>query len=360
MNRNILDLYSDYLISSFGPTTATGLAELMEGAISHDQVTRMLSTPKMSSKEWWRLVKPQVRQIEQEDGVIIVDDSIVEKPYTDENEIICWHFDHSKNRTVKGINFLTTLYYAQEVALPVAFEIVSKTETYTDEKTGQEKRKSKHTKNERYRRMLQAIYNNKIPFEYVLNDLWFASAENMRFVKLDLKKEFIMALKSNRKVALTEDDKSNGKYQRIDQLALPEGSTQTIYLEGVPFPLHLLRQVFTNEDGSTGVRYLVTSDLTLNADQIITIYQKRWKVEEYHRSLKQNASLAKSPTRTETTQTNHFVAALWSFVKIELLKVQTNKNHYQLKAQLYLAALSQAFQELRSLQSALSQQPLAA
>ena len=98
----------------------------------------------------------------------------------------------------------------------------------------------------------------------------------------------------------------------------------------------------------------------MDADQIITIYQKRWKVEEYHRSLKQNASLAKSPTRTETTQTNHFVAALWSFVKIELLKVQTNKNHYQLKAQLYLAALQQAFQELRSLQSELSLQLLAA
>jgi len=208
--------------------------------------------------------------------------------------------------------------------------------------------------------MLQATCKNKIPFEYVLNDLWFASAENMRFVKLDLKKEFIMALKSNRKVALSEEDKSIGKYQRIDQLSLPEGTTQTIYLEGVPFPLHLVRQVFTNEDGSTGVRYLVTSDLTLNADQIVTIYQKRWKVEEYHRSLKHNASLAKSPTRTETTQTNHFVAALWSFVKIELLKVQTNKNHYQLKAQLYMSALQNAFQELRSLQSELSQQPSAA
>ena len=123
-------------------------------------------------------------------------------------------------------------------------------------------------------------------------------------MKLDLKKEFIMALKSNRKVALSEDDKSNGKYQRIDQLDLPEGIPQIIYLEGVPFPLHLIRQVFTNEDGSTGVRYLVTSDLTLDANQIIAIYQKRWKVEEYHRSLKLNASLAKSPTRTETTQTN--------------------------------------------------------
>jgi hypothetical protein len=121
-----------------------------------------------------------------------------------------------------------------------------------------------------------------------------------------------------------------------------------------------VRQVFTNEDGSTGVRYLVTSDLTLEADPIISIYQKRWKVEEDHRSLKQNASLAKSPTRTETTQTNHFVAALWSFVKIELLKVQTNKNHYQIKAQLYFSALQQAFQELKKLQSELAQQPATA
>ena len=184
MKQDILDLYSDYLLSSFGQTTATGLAQLMDGAISHDQVTRMLSSPRMSSKEWWRLVKPQVRKIEQDDSVIIVYDSIVEKPYTDENEIICWHFDHSKGRTVKGINFVTTLYYVQDIALPVTFEIVLKTETYIDQKIGKEKRKSKHTKNERYRWMLQATSKNKIPFAYVLNDLWFASTENMRFVKL--------------------------------------------------------------------------------------------------------------------------------------------------------------------------------
>ena len=360
MNKELLDLYTDYLLSSFGQTTATGLSKLMDGTISHDQVSRMLASPKMTSKDWWRMVKPQVRKIEQSDGVMIIDDSIEEKAYTDENEIICWHYDHAKGRNIKGINFLTTLYYAQGVALPVAFEIVSKTEYYIDKKTGKEKRRSKITKNEHYRSMMQATCRNQIPFKYVLNDIWFASAENMRFVKLDLEKDFIMALKSNRKVALTEDDKSIGKYQRIDQLNVPEGSTHTIYLEGVPFPLHLVRQVFTNEDGSEGVRYLVTSDLTLDADGIIAIYQKRWKVEEYHRSLKQNASLAKSPTRTETTQTNHFVAALWSFVKIELLKVQTNKNHYQLKAQLYFSALQQAFQELRSLHSMLPNQPSAA
>ncbi|MFC1878779.1 transposase [Chloroflexota bacterium] len=360
MNKEILDLYTDYLISSFGQTTATGLSRLMNGDVSHDQVSRMLASTKMTSKDWWLKVKPEVRKIEQADGLIIIDDSIEEKPYTDENEIICWHWDHSKDRSVKGINFITTLYYAREVALPIAFEIISKTEKYIDKKTGKEKRKSKITKNEHARHMLLAVHKNRIPFKYVLTDIWFASAENMCFVKLDLKKDFIMALKGNRKVALSPEGKAQGQYQRIDQLEVSEGITQTIYLEGTPFPLHLVRQVFKNEDGSTGVRYLVTSDLTLDADQTITIYQKRWKVEEYHRSLKQNASLAKSPTRTETTQTNHFAAALWSFVKIELLKVQTNKNHYQLKAQLYFSALQVAFQELQKLKSKLAQQQVAA
>jgi hypothetical protein len=350
MNYQILDLYSDYLLSSFGQTTATGLSKLVDGAISHDQVTRMLASEKLTSKTWWQLVKAQVRQMEREDGVMIIDDSIVEKPYTDENEIICWHYDHAKGQTVKGINFVTTLYEAQGIALPVAFELVAKRDVYLDEKTGQTKRRSLLTKNERYRRMLQTVCHNQIPFRFVLNDLWFASAENMRFVKLDLTKEFIMALKRNRKVALSEADQAHGRYQRIDQLEIPEATTLLIYLEGVSFPLQLLCQVFTNEDGSTAVRYLVTSDLTLSADQIITIHQRRWKVEEYHRSLKQNAALAQSPTRTETTQTNHFVAALWSFVKIELLKVRTKKNHYQLKSQLYLSALQQAFHELRQLQ----------
>jgi hypothetical protein len=350
MNRQILDLYSDYLLSSFGQTTATGLSKLMDGEISHDQITRMLSNSAMDSKTWWKMVKPFVRQIEREDGVLIIDDSIVEKLYTDENDIICWHYDHAKGVTIKGINFLTALYQAQGVALPVTFELVSKTERYLDEKTGKEKRRSSETKNERYRRLLRSTVQNRIPFKYVLNDLWFASAENMVFVKQELEKEFVMALKSNRKVALSADDKINGVYQRIDRLDIPEGTTLTIYLEGVKFPLLLVRQVFINEDDSTGVRYLVSSDLTLTADQLIKIYQKRWKVEEYHRSLKQNAAIAKSPTRTETTQTNHFVAALWSFVKIELLSVRTKKNHYQLKSQLYLSALQQAFLELRKLQ----------
>jgi hypothetical protein len=52
MNKEILDLYTDYLISSFGQTTATGLSKLMNGDVSHDQVSRMLASPRMISKRW--------------------------------------------------------------------------------------------------------------------------------------------------------------------------------------------------------------------------------------------------------------------------------------------------------------------
>ncbi len=350
MNKQeVLDIYSDYLLSSFGPTTATGLSRLLGGALSHDEITRLLAGAVQSSISWWQRVKPLVRQNERADGVLLFDDSIEEKPYTDENEIVCWHYDHSKGRNLKGINFLTALYQSGAVSLPVAFQLIAKTETYIDAKSGKPKRRSPKTKNAYYRDMVATCVQNRIPFRYVLNDSWYASVDNMKLIKTDLERDFIMALKSNRKVALSAADKAAGQYQVIATLALPEGTVCTIWLEGLAFPLLFTRQVFTNEDGSIGILYLVTSDLTLDALTLSPIYQKRWKIEEYHRSLKQNAALARSPTRTVTTQTNHFVAALYAFVKLEMLKVATKLNHYALKTKLYLSALQQAYHELQKL-----------
>ena len=38
-----MDLYTDYLLSSSGQVTATGLSDLLEESITHDKITRMLS-----------------------------------------------------------------------------------------------------------------------------------------------------------------------------------------------------------------------------------------------------------------------------------------------------------------------------
>jgi hypothetical protein len=349
-DNELLELYSDYLISAFGQTTATGLSALLDGQVSHDRVQRFLAGTKRTSADLWQIVKPHVRAIERLDGVLVLDDSIAEKPSTDENDIICWHYDHTQGRSVKGINFLTALYHVQGISLPVGVTLIAKTEHYVDKKDGKSKRRSPVGKNEYFRTLVQQAAINRIPFQYVLNDVWFASAENMMFIKHTVAKDFVMPLKTNRKLALNAADKHQGRYVQLEALVLEPHARQEIYLEGVDFPLVLVKQVFVNEGGSTGVLYLVSSDLTLTYDGLTTIYRKRWNVEPYHKSLKQNASLERSPTQTVTTQTNHFFAALCGYIKLELLKQQTNLNHFALRAKLYTRALRVAFDALTELQ----------
>src|SRR6266496_2188800 len=115
MDDQLLDLYTDYLLSSFGLVTATGLSTLLGGSVSHDTITRFLASKPHRTADLWRTVKPFVRQLQTADGVMILDDSLAEKPYSDENDIGCWHYDHAHDGIVKGINFLSCLYQAQEV-----------------------------------------------------------------------------------------------------------------------------------------------------------------------------------------------------------------------------------------------------
>jgi hypothetical protein len=311
-------------------------------------VTRFLNREDLTSAKLWKIIKPKVRGIESEEGIIIIDDTIEEKPSTDENEIVCWHYDHSKGRNVKGINIISGIYLSQEIRVPVVFDLVRKTKTIIDEKTNKEKRKSEKTKNDQYREMVRVCVKN-IKFKYVLNDVWYASSENMMCVKTELKKDFIMPIKTNRKIALNKKDKLNGKYVTVSGLELKENTRQEIYLEGVSFPLMLIRQIFKNEDGSQGVLHLVSSDLTLTYDNIKTIYHKRWKVEEYHKSLKQHVSLCKSPTKRVRTQSNHIFASIYSFFKLEYLSLKTELSQTALRTKFYISANRAAIDQLENL-----------
>ena len=134
MIRALLEVYSDYLIISSSQTTAIGLSKVLGGQTSHDKITRFLSQEDWTSKDLWEFVKPMVRQCESDDGVLVVDDSIEGKPHSKENEMICWHYDHTVSRNVKGINMVNLLYSSKGVNLPISFEIIKKTETCIDKK----------------------------------------------------------------------------------------------------------------------------------------------------------------------------------------------------------------------------------
>lgn len=349
MDKQLLETYTDYLMSSFSYTTATGLSMLVAGELSHDKITRFLSSGDFTSVDLWELVKQTVRQIESEEGVLIVDDTLEEKPSTDENEIVNWYFDHSKGRSVKGINIVSMLYYNKGTRIPVAFDLARKTKTIKDKKTGKDKRVSEKTKNEQYREMLRICIKNNIKFRYVLNDVWYTSSENMMLVKEELKKDFIMGIKSNRKIALSKRDKLNGKYVTVGELVLKENQGVEIYIEAVTFPVRLIKQIFKNDDGTEGILYLVSSDLTLTYEEIVTIYQKRWKVEEYHKSLKQHVCLCKSPTKKVRTQSNHIFASIYAFFKLEYLGIKAKVNPTALRSKIYISANRAAFKELENM-----------
>jgi IS4 transposase len=352
MANNHLELYTDYLTVSFSQATATGLSAMLDGDISHDQITRFLSGHNFTSKDLWRYVKSTVRKVEEENAVLVFDDCIQEKQWTDENDIMCWHYDHCAGRSVRGINLLNCLYYSGGVSIPVAFEIVHKPIPYCDVKTRREKRRAEVTKNEHMLRMVDVAIHNQLKFQYVLMDSWFSSSGNMTHIRTKKGKHFICAIKTNRLVALSDEDKKNRRFTRIDALEWPEDGTVKGWLKGVKFPVMLTRKVFKNKNGSTGTLYLACSDLKLDGAEIWAIYKKRWKVEEFHKSLKQNAALAKSPTRRVRTQSNHIFASIVAVFKLELLKMKQQLNHFALRGKLYIKAITTAYQQLQKLKFA--------
>lgn len=352
MPQDILDIYTDYLICQNQKATAIGLSNLLEGALSHDQITRFLNRNEYSSKDLWQYVKTDVRQHEQTiGGVFIVDDSIEEKPYTDENEIISWHFSHAKGRCVKGINILSGLIRYSDIALPVSYEVINKDLHFCDIKTKKEKRQASTTKNQLFRAMVKQAVSNQILFDYVLADNWFGAKDNMEFVHYEIKKFFAFGIKANRLVAFSKEERKKGQYHNLKSLNFKDGEKRIVWLKDLAFPVALVTKIFKNEDGSTGILHIVTNDLNSDADRIYEVYQKRWRIEEYHKSIKQNASLERSPTKVARSQKNHIFASIISYCKLEFLKIRTTLNHFALKYKLILKANLAAFQELINLRN---------
>ena len=144
-------------------------------------------------------------------------------------------------------------------------------------------------------------------------------------------------------------DRRIASMETLEHEVLAWCKERLVYLRSVKQAVLVVKQIFTNKDGSQGCLYLVSSDTSLNYEQITTIYKRRWKVEEYHKSLKQNTSLGASPTKTPHTQANHFFASMLAYIKREALKIKCSIGHFRLKAQLYTVGLKAMHQHLAQL-----------
>ena len=145
---------------------------------------------------------------------------------------MCWHYDHTKARSVKGVNLLNALYHCKGHAIPVAFELVTKPHQYCDLLTRQVKRRSDKTKNELMREMIGACIHNALKFRFVLMDSWFSAQENFEYITAK-GKHFIAALKGNRLVAVSEDDRRNKRFVAVNELEFARTRCPARLAEGV-------------------------------------------------------------------------------------------------------------------------------
>ena len=169
----------------------------------------------------------------------------------------------------------------------------------------------------------------------------------MKFICHDYQKHFIMAIKSNRLVFLSEQDKRNGRSQHVEDMYFRKINPSRIGSQASIFPSCCSAWSLK----STGILYLVYSDLGCDGDTITMIYKKRWKVEVCHKTLKSNAA-AKSPAHTVHTQSNHLFLSIYSAFPLETLSLRLKMNHFQLRSKLYMTTLRSAFKQLQQLMAA--------
>ena len=361
----IMDLYTDFLTSSPNVVSATLVSEVLNKAYSHDSITRMLSQPVLDQQTYWKHIKKSVRQIEKSDGVISIDDTLEEKPHSEENELISWHFDHTKGHSVKGINIVTFTYVNNDfdltVKLPIAYELVRKDTFQTKTTKKKDKFETKTvrcasiSKNELVRNRLHTlVYDNHVSFKYVAFDTWFSSAENIEYIVKDLKKHVVCAIKSNRNITFDVQDNvqkplKEQKWVKVSDMDIEPNQAYKVRLNKMSFDVLLVKKVYHNLDGSIGVQYLISTDTDLTAQEVSDLYKLRWSSEDLHKSLKQNTALEKLPAKVEKSQANHVFASMIAQVKLEMLKLATRKNHYELKRNILVHALRTAQTEIQKL-----------
>jgi hypothetical protein len=337
--------YVDYLLSTEGHISATDLSMATAGKYSHDQITRLLASGAVNDKTIYLKGKNYIKQKGiKGTGTLSIDDSLVPKPHMQFSNIVNWHYDDAKRRCVKGINFISALWSDDQASVPLSLQVVEK-ELQWNEKQQQYRWKCIHNKNELMRSMVQRLTRSK-QVDYVLADSWYSSKKNMNYIVEECETDFIMSVRCKRAVARNQKDAQKGKFRPLQELKLGKGAVM-LYFKGVNFPVLVVKQVYRNADGSSSTLYLATSDLELSAEKMLQLYKRRWKVEEYHKSMKSNCSLGKCQAPSLTSQQSHFYLAALAFLLLEKTKVKEDHNHFALKKQLNLLTIKYSLKVIK-------------
>jgi len=283
--------YIDFLIATPKAASATEAARVQPErprCPAHDAFTRLLHRLQPDPETLWQEARAQVRL---DDGVLVLDDSVLDKPYAFFIELVGRHWSGKHRAVVSGIDLVTLLWTDGDRHVPCDYRIFHKPEGLT--------------KNDHFRDMTQAARQRGFKPRCVLFDSWYASLENLKFLR-ELGWAWLTRLKANRLV--NKDRQGQRPLSRTEISA----SGTVVWLVG-----YGLVKVFKTVAPDGDVAYWATGELTMTDLERLQCAEYGWAIESYHRGIKQCVEVERCCARSAQAQRNHIGLALRAFLRLE-------------------------------------------
>lgn len=308
--------YCQYLLSSPINYTVTNLANHLDG-VSHDRINRYLRGEKLTPRLLWDNVAVLVQP--SKNAYILFDDTVLDKRYSTSIELARRQYSGNEHRVIRGIGLISCVYVNGETG---QFWVIDY-RLYDPDGDGQ-------SKLDHVAQMLNGVvYSKQLPFTTVLMDNWYATQKLMAQID-QLQKVYYCPLKTNRRV---DDSGGMQAYQKVNELDwsledLQQG--KLIKIRG--FPSAKKVKLFRVTVSTRRTEFVATNDLSQAlTDAVQDVCGIRWKIEEFHRELKQLTGVEACQCRKARIQRNHIACALLVWSRLKSIAYQTGKTVYQIK-----------------------------
>lgn len=320
--------YGQFLINSPSNFTGTHFADSVP-ELDHNSVFRFLKFEKLTP----RMVREKVESdlIFSEKGIIIFDDTVLDKNFSRVLPIASKQFSGNAHHVVNGVGVINCLYYNPEIDQYWILDY----RIY--DKSGDGKTKLDHILD-----MFDQARLKGVPFTTVLMDTWYATTAVMLHIH-HANKIYYCPLKSNRKV---DDSGETENYKSVDEVKWSEKELlegKLVHLKGLSEPTKVkLFRVVVSTDRTD---YVVTNDLTQNStDAVQKVTSNRWKIEQFHRELKGLTGIEDCECRLSRSQRNHICVAIMAWIVLKRVAKKNNKTIYQQKREPMLDYLKDQWQ----------------
>lgn len=314
-----LETYTNFLIANgnrYSSVEASKALNMVPRAPAHDSISRWLLEQTFEPNDLWQQVQEKVNL----KSSLIVDDTVLDKRWSPENELAGFHWSGNAHDVIRGISLVNLLATSGDDCIPVDYRVY-------EGKTGEK------NKNEHFLDMLKLAKKRAFKPDYVMADSWYSSLDNMKAIK-SLGWHFIFGLKENRMVNETQ-----GSYVAVSALDWTQKQVRKVWLKGFGFVL-VAQIVFKNGD----MRYVCTNDFSLTDYVTFSAHsKKRWIIEEFHRGIKQTTGIEKCYSIKKRSQLTHIFSCFVAFIRLEFERLKTGVSWYEQKAQWVRLGINQAF-----------------